>query len=116
MSVGEQHLIEVEHPSCAEDGCRPRLHLSAVASSRAVACNDALRHRFAAAHGVLALDSELDAAVESVIGNRRDSFLILRGIADYKDGGTRRDWQPFAALAAASVMKAVICAMEPLND
>lgn len=43
-------------------------------------------------------------------------FQILRGIADYKDGARRSEWQPYAALAAASVMKTMICGLEVPSD
>jgi hypothetical protein len=82
-----------------------------------VSRDDRLRQMFSSKCGALAFDSELDAVLDSVLGNCRDSFLCLRGVADYRGDGSRRsEWQPYAALAAASVMKAVICAMEPPQD
>lgn len=99
-----------------EFGC-PVLHLSPIASGRAVSRDDRLRQMFSSKCGALVFDSELDAVLDSVLGNCRDSFLCLRGVADYRGDGSRRsEWQPYAALAAASVMKAVICAMEPPQD
>jgi len=99
-----------------ETGC-PVLHLSPVASGRAVSRDDRLRQMFSSKCGALVFDSELDAVLDSVLGNCRDSFLCLRGVADYRGDGSRRsEWQPYAALAAASVLKAVICAMEPPQD
>ena len=42
--------------------------------------------------------------------------LIQTGISDYKDGTTTRKWQNFASLAAASVLKSIICGMDaPTN-
>lgn len=99
-----------------EIGC-PVLHLSPIASGRAVSRDDRLRQMFSSKCGALVFDSELDAVLDSVLGNCRDSFLCLRGVADYRGDGSRRsEWQPYAALAAASIMKAVICAMEPPQD
>nr|CAD7399534.1 unnamed protein product [Timema cristinae] len=121
MSIGERDLIEVAHPAPLEgatkrqEGC-PRLCLAPIASGRAVAREDQLRQQFSSQFGTLAFDSEFDAVVDSVIGNCRDSFVILRGIADYKDGTRRKEWQPYAALAAASVMKAIICGMDAPTD
>ncbi|XP_063226485.1 uncharacterized protein LOC134533133 isoform X2 [Bacillus rossius redtenbacheri] len=121
MSIGNRDLIEVAHPapldgapSRLERG--PKLHLSPVASGRAVAREDQLRQRFSDQFGALAFDSEFDAVVESVMGNCRDSFVCLRGIADYKDGTRRKEWQPYASLVAASVMKTIICGMDPPSD
>ena len=38
-------------------------------------------------NGILAYDSELDSVVESVYGNRKDHYILVRGIADYKVSG-----------------------------
>lgn len=61
-----------------------RVHLGPVASGREVARDDHLRQELAARLGILAFDSEFDSVLESVIGNRRDAFVVIRGIADYK--------------------------------
>jgi hypothetical protein len=61
-----------------------RVHLGPVASGRQVSRDDHLRQELAARLGILAFDSEFDSVLESVIGNRRDAFLVIRGIADYK--------------------------------
>ncbi|XP_046605740.1 uncharacterized protein LOC124298138 isoform X1 [Neodiprion virginianus] len=119
MAIGERDVIEVAHPVAPQgiknkrlDGC-PRIHLAPVASGRQIARDDQLRQKFATKFGVLAFDAEMDAVVESVLGNCRESFAVVRGISDYKDGSRAKEWQPYASLAAASVVKAVICAMDP---
>ncbi|KAL0113891.1 hypothetical protein PUN28_011314 [Cardiocondyla obscurior] len=123
MAIGERDVIEVSHPTAPQDsmnkrtdGCS-RIHLAPVASGRQVARDDQLRQKFASRFGALAFDAEMDAVVESILGNCRENFVVIRGIADYKDGTRIKEWQPYAALAAASVMKAIICAMDPpTND
>ncbi|XP_012271402.1 uncharacterized protein LOC105694878 isoform X2 [Orussus abietinus] len=119
MAIGERDVIEVAHPAAPQDstnkrldGC-PRIHLAPVASGRQVSRDDQLRQKFATRFGTLAFDAEMDAVVESILGNCRDSFAVVRGIADYKDGSRIKEWQPYASLAAASVVKAIICAMDP---
>lgn len=94
------------------DGCS-RIHLAPIASGRHIARDDQLRQRFASHFGALAFDAEMDAVVESILGNCRESFTVIRGISDYKDGSRIKEWQPYASLAAASVMKSIICAMDP---
>jgi nucleoside phosphorylase len=94
------------------EGC-PRLHLGPIASGRLVSRDETCRQQFAALTGALAFDPQLDAAVQSVRGNCRDAFIAIRGISDYRDGSRRSEWQPYAALAAAAVMKAIVLAMEP---
>lgn len=78
--------------------------------------NDQLRQDVAAKLGILAFDMEFDAVVDSVYGNRKDSYVLIRGIADYKDGSRRKEWQPYASLAAAAFTKAVICSMSFASD
>ncbi|XP_070166946.1 uncharacterized protein [Polyergus mexicanus] len=123
MAIGERDVIEVSHPIAPQDsvnkridGCS-RIHLAPVASGRQIARDDQLRQKFASRFGALAFDAEMDAVVESILGNCRENFVVIRGIADYKDGTRIKEWQPYAALAAASVMKAIICVMDPpTND
>ena len=61
-----------------------RVHLGAVGSGRSVARDDHTRQELSSKFGILAYDSEFDPVLESVIGNRRDAFIVIRGIADYK--------------------------------
>ncbi|XP_059487711.1 uncharacterized protein LOC132203739 [Neocloeon triangulifer] len=122
MNIGPREVIEVAHPTPSEgssprlEGC-PRMHLGCVASGRYVAKDESCRQQFTSKYGVIAFDPELDAAVQSVQGNCRDNFMSIRGISDYRDGSRRNEWQPYAALAAASVMKAIVIGMdEPLDN
>lgn len=116
MSIGGGDLIEVGHPTPpGGEGEDPRasrgqpvLHLGPVAAGRGVSLDDQLRQEFAYKNGILAYDSELDSVVESIYGNRKDHYMLIRGIADYKDGTRRKEWQHYSALMAASVLKSVV--------
>ena len=79
-----------------------------IASGRPVALDDQLRQEYAARNGILAFDSDLETVIESIYGNRKDQYTLIRGMADYKDGTRRKDWQQYAALMAAAVLKTVI--------
>jgi len=46
--------------------------------------------------------------LESIVGNRKESFIFVRGACDYLDGTKNVVWQPYSALVAAAFMKAVI--------
>lgn len=87
-----------------------------IAAGRQVSKDDQLRQDFASRYGILAFDMEYDAVIESVYGNRKDSYIIVRGIADYKDGSRKKEWQPYASLAAAAFTKAIVCSMTSVND
>jgi len=121
MSIGGQDLIEVGHPSPPEGGQDPRqeglsvIHQGPVGSGKMVATDDQLRQEFAYKNGILAFDTELGSVVESVYGNRKDNYIMIRAIADYKDGTRRKEWQQYAALMAASVATAIVELIPPLQ-
>ena len=50
----------------------------------------------------------LQAVMQSIEGNRKDNFTIVRGVSDYIDGTQRREWQPYASLIAAAYAKTLI--------
>ncbi|KAK6643816.1 hypothetical protein RUM43_000079 [Polyplax serrata] len=119
MAIGEHDLIEVTHPTAQESDTnrvmgRPRLHLGTIGAGQEVSRSDLYRQKFAKEHEVSAYVPEFDPVIESIIGNCRDSFLFVRGISDYKDGTRRTEWQPYAALAAAAVTKAIITVLDPI--
>jgi len=118
MSIGGGDLIEVGHPTPKPEMSDPRasglpvLHLGPVAAGRGVALDDQLRQEFAYKNGILAYDTELDSVVESIYGNRKEHYMLIRGISDYKDGTRRKEWQQYSALMAAAVLKEVILRIE----
>eukprot|EP00096_Caligus_rogercresseyi_P011929 TRINITY_DN4847_c0_g1_i2.p1 TRINITY_DN4847_c0_g1~~TRINITY_DN4847_c0_g1_i2.p1 ORF type:complete len:281 (-),score=67.46 TRINITY_DN4847_c0_g1_i2:754-1596(-) len=120
MSVGEGNLIEVGHPAplnnCTDtrNNGNPMVHLGPIAAGRKVAHNDVLRQLFANTRGALAYDSEVDAVVESIFGNRKDQYMLIRGMSDYQDGCSKsHGWRRYSALMAASVLKCIIDKMPP---
>lgn len=122
MSIGGSDVIEVSHPLPPEgtenvrDPTKPCIHLGVIASGRCVVGDDQMRQDFASQLAVVAYDQEFDAVVESIYGNRKDQYVLIRGICDYHDGTRNKEWQPYTALAAAAFMKAIICGMEPPMD
>ncbi|XP_076332890.1 uncharacterized protein LOC143237481 isoform X2 [Tachypleus tridentatus] len=122
MSIGGKDVIEVGHPQAPEGTVEYRqpgksmIHFGGVASGRTLMKDDAVRQEFAHQWGILAFDSEFDAVVESIYGNRKDNYVFIRGISDYKDGTKNKEWQPYSALAAAAFMKALISSLDPYDD
>lgn len=121
MNIGNRDVIEVQHPqpqdtTDASEYPTMRLHLGPIGSGYDLVKSDTLRTEFAKQHGLVATDVELNSVLDSVVGNCRESFLVVKGIADYKDGTTTKKWQNYSALCAASVMKSIVCAMDaPTN-
>ncbi|KAG1652970.1 hypothetical protein GQR58_025886 [Nymphon striatum] len=122
MSIGGKDVIEVAHPVVPQDQIdkrangMPAVHFGAVGSGRSVIRDEQIRQEFAHKYGIMAYDTEYDTVVESIFGNRKDNYVIIRGISDYRDGTRKKEWQEFAALNAAAYMKAIICAMEPPDE
>uniref|UniRef100_A0A182P8K0 Winged helix-turn-helix domain-containing protein n=1 Tax=Anopheles epiroticus TaxID=199890 RepID=A0A182P8K0_9DIPT len=132
MNIGNKNVIEVAHPIAqpvdgGEGGDdtdangapvphQTRLHAGPIGSGYDLVRSDSARTEYAQAYQLLATDSEMNSVLDSIVGNCRDSFILVKGIADYKDGTTSRKWQNYASLAAAAVMKTIVCAMDaPTN-
>lgn len=122
MCIGERDMIEVAHPAPQDpilakrmEGL-PRIHLGPVVSGRVVCRDDQLRQAFSQRCSAKAWDSEFDSVVESITGNCKDSFVLVRGISDYRDGTRKSPWQAYASLGAAAVVKAIVCAMDSPSD
>ncbi|GAB1608339.1 uncharacterized protein LOC115212809 isoform X4 [Argonauta hians] len=117
MNIGEDNVIEVEHPQPPEeiastfDPDKPRVHFGVLGSGRPVVKSDAIRLDFAGKYNIKAFDTEFDQVLESIEGNRKDSFMFIRGVSDYNDGSKNKEWQPYAALTAAAFMKTIIKAL-----
>ncbi|OTF77999.1 UDP Phosphorylase-like protein [Euroglyphus maynei] len=127
MSIGTNDVIEMAHPEPDPQDVldeqtdprkrgMPKIHFGAVGSGRLAVGNEQLRQDIALKFGIKAFDIEFDTVIESIFGNRKDRYIIIRGIADYKDGSRKKEWQPFAALSAAAYMKAILCRLEPIAD
>lgn len=116
MSIGDNQVIEVAHP---EDSSlqnsdavpQPKIHLGPIGGGRSITRDQLLRQDFSQHYGALAYDYEFDTVMESIFGNRKDNYICIRGMADYRDGMRNKDWVPYAALNAASFMKSVICSI-----
>ena len=79
-----------------------------IGSGKFVPFNDDLKVDFAAITGVVGYDQETDAILDAIEGSRSESFILIRGVADYCNGQIGLTWQPHAALCAASYMKSLI--------
>ena len=89
------------------------MRLGVLGSGRAVLQDDVMRAEFANMHHLLAYDADFDQVLAALKGSGCDSFLFVRGMADYSaDGAKGKDWQAYAALAAASLAKAVVLRMQ----
>lgn len=116
MSIGPKDSIEVSHPEANDDELDlrregwPMCHFGPVGSAavQSASINESLRQRMISEFQLKAFDSEFDPVVESIYGNCKESYIMIRGISDYKDGRKRNEWQQYSALVAAAFMKSII--------
>jgi nucleoside phosphorylase len=122
FTVGDRNVIEVNHPedpnglSDRRQFGQPTLRFGRIGGGERVVKDESLRHTLSEQYGILCFDSDIDQVMESIHGNRKDSFLIIRSIVDYVDGTSTKEWQPYASLCAAAFMKTVICALPPARS
>lgn len=84
MNIGNRDIIEVAHPLPTDveetDGkIVSRIHMGPIGSGRDLVKSDSLRTAFAREYGLLATDVEMNSVLDSVVGNCRDSFCIVKG-------------------------------------
>ena len=114
MYIGGNDFIEVGHPPCPEDRQdKTTVRPGTIGAWKQIVHDNALRQDFAVRHGCNTFDTEFDQVLESIVGNRKDSFAIIRGVADYLDGTKCTTWQPYAALVAAAFTKQLIESLPP---
>jgi hypothetical protein len=86
-----------------------------IGGGKSVSSDENIRHSVSEQYKITCFDSGMDQVMESIVGNRKDSFIVIRSITDYLDGTSNKEWLPHAALCAASFAKAVICSL-PVNS
>ena len=121
MSIGMNDTIEVNHPEAADDEIdlrrdgRPMCHFGPIGSGRPALASESLKQQMISEFNLRAFDSEFDPVVESIYGNRKESYIMIRGISDYRDGRKKKEWQQYSALVAAAFMKSIIVNLKPLD-
>ena len=128
MKSGKTETM-VEHPAVTPDSRRDQRPDKPIVHFGVVATGDVGDHHqrqcYLDQNDVRAFDAGFSAVLESVEGNRKDSFVVVRGVCDYGDGtsadGPRRDrddtdWRPYSALTAAGVMRCVVLGIVSPSD
>ena len=122
FTVGEKNVIEANHPedplnqSDRQRFDQPTLRFGKVGGGEKIVKDENMRHLLSEQYGIVCFDSDMDQVMESIEGNRKESFIIIRSIVDYFDGSTTKEWQPYAALCAAAFMKTLLCALPPATQ
>lgn len=121
FTFDDKNVIEVDHPTESSGSFNrreygyPVVKFGRIASGEALTKNDGLRNSLSEENGILCFDTGMDQVMESIEGNRKDSFIIIRSITDYSDGTTTKEWQPYSAICAAAFAKTIISALPTVN-
>ncbi|KAK4443845.1 hypothetical protein QBC34DRAFT_198771 [Podospora aff. communis PSN243] len=81
----------------------PTIHYGSIFSADQLIEGASLRDRIAAEHDVLGFEMEAAGLMTNV------PFLVIRGISDYCDSHRNKEWQGYAAMAAAAYAKDLLC-------
>lgn len=90
-----------------DDEDNPAAHYGLIASSNTLMKNAEIRDSFAETHGVLCFEMEAAGLMNHF------PCLIIRGICDYSDTHKNKEWQGYAAMAAAAYAKALLGRIPP---
>ncbi|KAJ0342017.1 hypothetical protein COL26b_008104 [Colletotrichum chrysophilum] len=80
----------------------PQIFIGNVASGDTVMKSGDRRDKLAQEHGIIAFEMEGAGMWDQI------PCIIVKGVCDYADSHKNKKWQPYAAIAAASVTKALL--------
>lgn len=94
-------------PERTEDEDNPAIHYGLIASANQLMKDALVRDRLTAEKDVLCFEMEAAGLMNHF------PCLIIRGICDYSDSHKNKDWQGYAAMAAAAYTKDLLCRIAP---
>ncbi|KAK1961506.1 purine and uridine phosphorylase [Colletotrichum sublineola] len=90
-----------------EDEDNPAIHYGLIASANQVMKNAETRAKLSRERGVLCFEMEAAGLMNHF------PCLVVRGICDYSDSHKNKEWQGYAAMAAAAYAKDLVCRILP---
>ena len=90
-----------------EDEDNPAIHYGLIASANQLMKDAIVRDKLAAEKGILCFEMEAAGLMNQF------PFLIIRGICDYSDSHKNKEWQEYAAMAAAAYAKDLLNRIPP---
>jgi NB-ARC domain len=88
---------------------KPQIHYGLIASGNQVMKHGETRDRLAKEYGMLCFEMEAAGLMNQL------PCLVIRGICDYSDSHKNKQWQGYAALAAAAYAKTILSVV-PVNQ
>jgi nucleoside phosphorylase len=100
---GDNPLNLILRPERTEDEDNPAIHYGLIASANQLMKDALIRDRLAAEKDVLCFEMEAAGLMNHF------PCLVIRGICDYSDSHKNKEWQGYAAMAAAAYAKDLLC-------
>ena len=94
-------------PERTEDEDNPAIHYGLIASANQLMKDAMVRDKLAAEKDVLCFEMEAAGLMNHF------PCLVIRGICDYSDSHKNKEWQGYAAMAAAAYAKDLLCRIHP---
>jgi nucleoside phosphorylase len=94
----------------ARRSCEPKIHYGAIASSNQVMKDAVTRDRLAHELDIICFEMEAAGLMDII------PCLPIRGICDYSDSHKAKDWQKYAAAAAAAYAREFLEALPATGD
>jgi nucleoside phosphorylase len=106
-SCGNDPSNLIIRPERTEDEDNPTIHYGLIASANQVMKDALIRDTLIAERDVLCFEMEAAGLMNHF------PCLVIRGICDYSDSHKNKEWQGYAAMAAAAYAKDLLCRIVP---
>jgi nucleoside phosphorylase len=107
VMCGDKPPMLISRKIRTEDEDNPMIHYGLIASSNQLMKNALTRDKLAAEKDVLCFEMEAAGLMNHF------PCLVVRGICDYSDSHKNKEWQGYAAMAAAAYAKDLLCQIIP---
>ncbi|KAI9772445.1 MAG: hypothetical protein M1840_000648 [Geoglossum simile] len=97
----------ISRPERTEEEDNPAIHYGMIASANQLIKDALVRDTLAAEEDVLCFEMEAAGLMNHF------PCLVIRGICDYSDSHKNKEWQGYAAMAAAAYAKDLLCRISP---
>ncbi|KAH8685176.1 putative ankyrin repeat protein, partial [Ilyonectria robusta] len=103
---GDQSNLMVR-PERTDEDDDPMIHYGRIASANQLMKDATIRDKLTAEHNILCFEMEASGLMNHF------PCLVIRGICDYSDSHKNKDWQGYAAMAAAAYAKDLLRRIAP---
>jgi nucleoside phosphorylase len=106
-TCGDDPSAIVPRPKRTNEEDNPAIHYGLIASANQLMKDAIVRDKLAAEKDVLCFEMEAAGLMNHF------PCLVIRGICDYSDSHKNKEWQGYAAMAAAAYAKDLLCRIPP---